>query len=184
MKILSNKHLSYWKKSCSIEKMDEWCGDYNIRWKSKLRKHIIDKKHKSILDCGAGVFSEYFGFKNDKYKIKYTATEITKKFINFGKKNNIKVDNYLINDLKYNDNSYDCIICYDVLNHQIDYKKEIKELIRVSSKEVIISFFKPFEEDQDFKLALGNTFSYKKSSLGTIQKRYTNFYRQPILIYH
>jgi len=99
-------------------------------------------------------------------------------------RNRIKVDNFPINRLGYENNMFDCVICYDVLNHQVDYKKGIEELVRVFKKELIISFFKPFEEDDDFQLSLGDAFPYYASELGTIQKRYVNIFNQATLIYH
>ena len=177
-------HLSYWEKKCAIDQMEKWCGNHQIEWKSEIRNRIKNSDYKTILDCGAGVFSEYFGFKKDNYDISYTATEITKKFIKFGMRNGIKVDNFPINRLGYENNMFDCVICYDVLNHQVDYKKGIEELVRVFKKELIISFFKPFEEDDDFQLSLGDAFPYYASELGTIQKRYVNIFNQATLIYH
>ena len=164
--------------------MEKWCGNYEIEWKLEIRNRIMDSGYQTLLDCGAGVFSEYFGFRNESYDISYTATEITDKFIQFGNNNGIKVDDYSIEKLLYEDNSFDCVLCYDVLNHQIDYKKGIKELIRISKKELIISFFKAFEEDDEFQPSLGDKFPYYDSELGTILKRDVNIFNQATLIYH
>ena len=177
-------HLSYWNKKCTVAQMEKWCGNYEIEWKLEIRNRIMDSGYQTLLDCGAGVFSEYFGFRNENYNISYTATEITKKFIQFGINNGIKIDNYSIEGLGYGDNSFDCVICYDVLNHQIDYKKGIKELIRVSKKELIISFFKPFEEEKDFQLSLLEKYPINTSELGIILKRDVNIFNQATLIYH
>jgi len=57
-------------------------------------------------------------------------------------------------------------------------------LVRVTKKELIISFFKPFEEDDDFQLSLGEEYPYYTSELGVIQKRYVNMFNQATLIYH
>lgn len=177
-------HLSFWNSNCSIEQMQEWCGNHDVDWKKEIRKKIIENKYKSILDCGAGVFSEYFGFRNDKYDIAYEATEITEKFIRYGRENNIKVKNLNIDCMDFSNNSFDCVLCYDVLNHQTDYKKGVMELIRVAKKEVIISFFKPFICDKDFEKALGKQFPSKVSKHGIIQDRISNVFNRTNLIYH
>ena len=77
-------YLSFWQENCSMEQIIRWCGDHNIAYKKEIRKYIKNKNYESVLDCGAAVFSEYYGFKEDKIDIKYTATEITKKFIDLG----------------------------------------------------------------------------------------------------
>ena len=56
-------------------------------------------------------------------------------------RNGIKVDNFPINRLGYENNMFDCVICYDVINHQVDYKKGIEELVRVKKKRIDHIFF-------------------------------------------
>tara|TARA_B100000214_G_scaffold371914_1_gene349175 strand:+ start:1705 stop:2391 length:687 start_codon:yes stop_codon:yes gene_type:complete len=177
-------HLGFWNKNCSIVQMKKWCGDHGIDWKKEIRKKIKNNKYESVLDCGAGVFSEYFGFKNDEYDITYEATEITDKFIQYGRDNGITVKHFTIDCMDFSDNSFDCVLCYDVLNHQTDYKKELEELIRVAKKEIIISFFKPFLCDKDFEKALGKQYPSRVSKLGIIQDRMSNVFKQTNLIYH
>ena len=177
-------HLSFWNQNCSIAQMQKWCGNHEIDWKKEIRKIIMDKKYESILDCGAGVFSEYFGFKNDGYDITYEATEITEKFIKYGRENGITVNHYAIDCMDFKDNSFDCILCYDVLNHQTDYRTELVELIRIAKKEIIISFFKPFLGDKDFLKALGSPEYIGVSKLGIIQHRMFNVFKKTNLIYH
>ncbi len=177
-------HLGFWNKNCSIVQMKRWCGDHEIDWKKEIRKKIKNNKYESVLDCGAGVFSEYFGFKNDEYDITYEATEITEKFIQYGRDNGITVKHFTIDCMDFSDNSFDCVLCYDVLNHQTDYKKELEELIRVAKKEIIISFFKPFLCDKDFEKVLGKQYPSRVSKLGIIQDRMSNVFKQTNLIYH
>ena len=178
------RHLSFWDKKCSIEQMTDWCGNYDLKWKKDIRNIIQIKGYNSVLDIGAGVYSEYYGFLADLNDIAYKATEITDKFITFGIKQNIDVVKCNMENLSFGDSIFDCVICYDVLNHQLDYKKGISEMIRVCRKEIFISFFKPFNEDKNFKASIGSAFKTQHSELGIIQHRFTEFRKGPICIYH
>jgi len=144
------KHLSWWHTNMPTQKGDEdfqrWCGDFNKPFKQEIRKHIAKKNYSSVLDCGAGLCTEYYGFKHDKYDIKYQAIDITPQFVEMGQKNGIDIRLGTLEDLPFKDNSVDVSICLDTLNHQLDFKKSIDEMLRVSSKEVIITFFKDFSE--------------------------------------
>tara|TARA_B100000424_G_scaffold188780_1_gene146757 strand:+ start:427 stop:1137 length:711 start_codon:yes stop_codon:yes gene_type:complete len=168
------KYLSLWQNHLDIDSVKDWCGSYNVPWKKQIRKHIQDENYRSVLDCGAGVFSEYFGFKDDNYDIKYTATEITQKYVDYGISNGIDVVSGSIDNLQFEDNSFDCCICLDVLNCQLEYETSIKEMLRVAKKEVIITFFKPFEDDPEGKYQLDDSkrqFECIKSDYGTIVNR-------------
>jgi len=151
------KHLSYWEDQLDIEQFKKHCGDFKVPFKCEVREHIKERGYESILDCGAGVFSEYYGFKYDGYHIEYSATEITPSYVEFGRLRGINVIESNIENIPFADESFECSICFDVLNHQVEYEKAIKEMLRVTKKEVIISFFKPFiEEAREGKDYSGN----------------------------
>ena len=149
---------SYWQEHCSKEQFRKWCGNHKIEWKVKLRQHIKEQSYKSVLDVGAGLFSEYYGFKEDKIDIQYTATEITDKFIEEGLENGINVSKASATLLPFKDNSFDVVLLYDVINHLVDYESCIEELIRVAKKEVIIAFHKDFTEDKRVQEKIQNLY--------------------------
>ena len=142
----SEGHLSFWDH-LSINQFNQWCGSSDTPTKKYFRSDICKRGYKSVLDVGAGAFSEYYGFLSDGYNIDYTATEITKKYIKNGKDSGIKVEYGSVEDLPFKDNSFDSILCTAVLNHQLSFEQSISELIRVARQRVYISFFKPFLED-------------------------------------
>ena len=116
--------------------------------------HIIENKYKSLLDIGAGVYDEFYRFKKNNYPIDYQATEITDKFLDYGFSKDINVCYSNLEELPFPDESFDVVICYDVLNHQKSFRAGLKEIIRVTKYEAIVSFFKPFAEEEDAKKEL------------------------------
>jgi ubiquinone/menaquinone biosynthesis C-methylase UbiE len=140
-------HLQYWQEDVDLETFKEWCGSFETSWKRAARKAFMRMGYKNILDVGAGVFSEYYGFKDMGYDIDYTATEITEKYVTYGRGHGIKVELCSMDDMPFEDDQFESAFCFDVLNHQLCYKKAIKELLRVTEKEVLIGFFKTFQED-------------------------------------
>lgn len=163
------KYLSYWDEDLDIETFKKWCGDPNAWHKQEIRRFIINRNYKSVLDVGVGLCSEYYGFIQDNYDIEYTAVEITEKYIEHGKAKGINIHLATATDLPFENESFDVTLCLAVLNHQLDYKKEIKEMLRVTKKMVLISFFKPFEEHVS-ESELANFESYK-TPIGTVLNR-------------
>ena len=185
------KHLSYWQEDCDIDDFKKWCGEHQIGWKHFERNYIKEKKYKTVLDVGAGLYSEYYGFESENIDIDYTATEITEKFIEIGKNKEINVINAYADNLPFNDNSFDVVLCYDVLGHQLSFKETILELYRVSRHDVIISFFKTFVEEEPtrveiYKNLLHDGFKVEKSknTNGLIVHRLTNKKGETTGIYH
>ena len=167
------KELSFWQDHVTIDKFASWCGNPESPFKVETRQLIRDREYKTVLDVGAGLFSEYYGFKNDGDDIEYTATEMTPKYVEFGIDQGINVVEASIYKMPFEDGSYECIICHDVLNHLRDTKSAIIELIRVASKEIIISFFKPSQNTYLENLSIYNVqgFPYKTEPHATIESR-------------
>jgi ubiquinone/menaquinone biosynthesis C-methylase UbiE len=166
------KEVSYWENHLDVSQFAEWCGNKKSQFKVETRQVIRARGYKSVLDVGAGIFSEYYGFLGDGYDIKYSATEITPKYVKIGKDNGIDVHETPIERLPFGDNSYECVICHDVLNHVKDTKSAVEELIRVASKEIFISLFKPFQKEYLENLSRYNGgFPYETTSTATIEDR-------------
>jgi len=183
MKILE-KYLSFWQDGCTIDQFKNWCGDSQAPFKKSIRIYAKNKGYKSVLDCGAGVYSEYYGFKEDGYSVEYTAIEITPSYIEFGLENDIKVLNCSVDDMPFDEKKFDCCLCLDVLNHQYDYRQAIKEMLRVTKKEVIISFFKPFEEDAKLNAYYSGNYKLENTPLGLIEHRMVDTEGETTCIYN
>ena len=166
------KHLTFWEEDCEFSTAKEWFN-HTVAYKKYLRKYISENGYKSVLDCGAGIGTEYIGLLEDKVKVEYTGIDITPKFVQHMKENGIDAYCCSIENLPFFDNSYDAVICYGVMNHQKDFRNAIYELVRVSNKEVIISFWKEFYENMPVEHS--GDFNTKKQGDGIIVERHDKF---------
>src|SRR5690242_13941185 len=100
---------NWWNKNVEI-RMDDfksWIGDFNYPSKIYCRNYVIGKKYKSIIDCGCGLATDYFGFKNDNYEIDYTGLDSCKYLVDLNKNYGIKmIEAELEKELALPDNSY------------------------------------------------------------------------------
>lgn len=167
------EHLSLWQDHLDINKFAEWCGKTQTPMKMATRSHVISKGYKSVFDAGAGLCSQYYGFLEDGYSIDYTACEITPKYVEFAKSKGINCVLASADNLPFEDERFEVSLCIDVMNHLKDYRHTIDELIRVTSKEILINFFKPFEENAQ-KCVADSRFNVYETDLGLIQERFKN----------
>lgn len=143
---------NWWNKNVEVRMNDfkSWIGGFNYPSKIYCRNYVIEKQYKSIIDCGCGLATDYFGFKNDKYEIEYTGLDSCKYLVDLNRENGIQmIEAELDEELELQDNSYECVYCREVLEHLPYYEKTISEFVRIATKEVIVVFFvKPDAEEQ------------------------------------
>lgn len=135
---------SWWNKNVQlrIDEFKSWVGDFNQPSKIYCRQHIAKNKYKSIIDCGCGLASDYYGFLDDQYDIEYTGLDSCDFFVDDNRNRGITmVKSELEADLDIPDSSYECVYSREVLEHLSYYEKSLSEFIRIGSKEVLIVFF-------------------------------------------
>ena len=102
---------------------------------------IASKKVDSILDVGCGEGFTLNRLKEHGIGKRLEGVEYLKDAIELGKKTYpyIKIKQGDIYKLPYEDNSFDLVLCTEVLEHLDDPQKALKELIRVSNKYLVVS---------------------------------------------
>ena len=118
-----------------VSRLMDDSGKTYINYCKKKISHIeehIHPRHK-ILDVGCGVIKNHrlcFDYLQNKG---FNIRGIDKKALKTK-----KIDKGNVTALKHKANSFDVVICLDVVEHIKDYKKAINELERVAKKRVIL----------------------------------------------
>lgn len=143
---------TWWNQNIESKMNDfkSWIGDFNYPSKIYCRNYIAGKQYKSVIDCGCGLATDFFGFKNDKYKIDYVGLDSCKHLVELNRQYGITmIEAELENGLSIPSNSYDCVYCREVFEHLSHYKTALSEFIRIATKEIIVVFFIKPDEDEE-----------------------------------
>ncbi len=134
---------TWWQKNLDskIEIFASWIGDYNSESKVLARNYISSKGYKSIVDCGCGLCTEYFGYKADNYVIDYVGVDATPKLVELAKSKGIDVRQGYIEKIPLPDNFAEVSYIRHIVEHLPSFEPAVKEAIRIASKEVIVIFF-------------------------------------------
>lgn len=95
----------------------------------------------TILDVGCGEGFTLRKLKDAKIGKKLEGIEYLDRAIELGKKENpdITIKKGTIYTLPYKDNSFDVVVCTEVLEHLEEPEKALQELIRVSKKHILLT---------------------------------------------
>jgi ubiquinone/menaquinone biosynthesis C-methylase UbiE len=124
-----------------IETFASWIGDYNAESKVFARKYVSSKGYKSIVDCGCGLCTEYFGYKSDGYTINYVGVDATPKLVELAKSKGIDARQGYIESIPLPDNFTEVSYIRHIVEHLPSFEPALKEAIRIASKEVVVIFF-------------------------------------------
>jgi 2-polyprenyl-3-methyl-5-hydroxy-6-metoxy-1,4-benzoquinol methylase len=109
---------------------------YNI-----FLSQIKDLKIESILDVGCGEGITLSKLKENKIGRSHEGIDYSKEAVETANKEypNLHIFQGDIYNLKYKDNSFDLVICSEVLEHLENPQKALAEITRVSSKYILLS---------------------------------------------
>ena len=89
---MDKKHLTFWQEDITAEQTRKWLDNPLSPSKNYVAQYIKESKNfESLLDAGAGICALYKLLKKQGVSVKYTATEITEKFVKIGKLNNLEI---------------------------------------------------------------------------------------------
>jgi hypothetical protein len=139
------EYESWWEKcletSVPLSTFDGWLGDIHAQSRIAMRTHVKKMGYQSLLDIPSGLCTEYFGFKHDQMQIEYQGLDITSRLVKIAHKQNIPVLEGDIKSIPFANNRFEICYARHILEHLASYEQAIDELIRVASKEVLITFF-------------------------------------------
>jgi 2-polyprenyl-3-methyl-5-hydroxy-6-metoxy-1,4-benzoquinol methylase len=102
---------------------------------------IQNLKIESVLDVGCGEGFVLKKIKEQNIGTQFKGVDASKKAVSLGRRENPDLDIQTgdIYDLKFEDKSFDLVMCIEVLEHLKCPEKAIKELKRVSKKYILFS---------------------------------------------
>lgn len=141
----NESHTIWWEeclgKDVPFSTFEGWLGDMDATTRVAFRKEVHEKGFKAILDVPGGLAIDYYGLKKDNIDAAYTGVDITPSLVKLAKDQGIDFVEGDIENLPFHDNKFEISHARHILEHLDAYEKAISELIRVSSKEVFITFF-------------------------------------------
>ncbi len=160
--------------SCpSVESFETWMGD-----KDSPDRIIVGQllgEFRSILDAGCGACPEYYRIKEIAKDVRYTGVDITEKLVEYNVSRGINCHLGSLEDLPFDDNSFDVVISRHVVEHMRDIELPLREMIRVAQSRIVISFFIDPLENRT------NAHVVKLDDHGTIHEVYHNRYSKALI---
>jgi len=139
-----DKHLSYWENNVDVKDFTNWHSTTDhIHKLSLLSGYIHNREYNSVLDCGAGNGTLYKVLKGLNLDIKYKGIDLTQKLVADAQNSMIDVEYGDIEQLPFENESYDVCVAVDILNHLYDYRPALREMFRVAKKNIVFTTFKP-----------------------------------------
>ncbi len=144
-----------------------------LRLRARMIFKNLPKEKKQMLDAGSG--SGIYSFSLAQYIQSITAIDLESDKIDYAKSINIFNNiNFSVGDLcclKQNDESFDLIICSDVIEHIKDDRKDFSELARVLKKAGTLLITVPYDSKRHrkgFGLLHHERPGYKKEQLESL----------------
>ena len=116
---------------------------WHVRSVMEVLYQLVESTNpKTVLDagCGEGFVSHYLATRNGSISI--TGVDVQPQAIEFAKKNFGEVATYQVASLyslPFSDNSFDTVVCSQVLEHLDDVEAAVAELKRVARRFVVIT---------------------------------------------
>ena len=152
----SSKNHIYQREQYQKGGLGQWYWDYRDK---RVISHIKDEY--SILDigCGEGITLEKLIHRFPNKNIK--GIDYSRENVEVCKGYGLPVDYGSVYNLKIDDNSVDCVIFLEVIEHLSDYKKALREICRVLKPNGFLILI--FPNDRIFKIARILTFKFKEA---------------------
>lgn len=111
----------------------------------------------TVLEVGPGSFIDYDTYFSKKSNIKYVCVDITTKIVETAISKGIESKLANIKNIPYQNEFFDIVYTRHVLEHIDYYKEAIKELIRLSDKYIICTFFHLDKESDNDTIFIENS---------------------------
>lgn len=136
---------TWWDKNLP-NRMDEfqsWIGGEDAASKVALRKHVITRGYKSLIDLGCGTATEYFAYRREYPELRYTGVDSSENLVLFNRDRGVPMIHSDVVSVPVEDSSHEVAFSRHVLEHQPSFEPMLLEMVRIASEEAIHVFFIP-----------------------------------------
>jgi ubiquinone/menaquinone biosynthesis C-methylase UbiE len=133
---------TFWDRENDFDTFRDWFDFAGRDGIDLALMEVIEAGYQSILEVGPGVFTFYQMLRKELPEVKYTAADLAEIFVYHGKCMAANVVQADVEELPFEDSSFECGYTARTLLHCEGFHKGLDELIRVSQKGVLVEFAK------------------------------------------
>jgi len=129
----------------------------------QLARAIVERNGGSVLDVGCGPAIALEGFQKHGVDVRYTGVDVTPKMIRAAKSLHPEADfhNARIESLPFENRAFTTTLCGYLLEHVEDYRSALKELLRVTDKTAVVTFFMPPHDKPTRRMVINHFFLHE-----------------------
>jgi len=135
----------WWNRNAATRMGDllNWLGPVGALTRAIMRQHVMDRGYHSMIDVGCGPAIDREGFANVRYAMDYHGVDQCEAFVRAAQDRNLQVQCSTTDSLPFPNRFVELAYCRHVLEHLEQPESTLDEMLRVASKELIVTFFLP-----------------------------------------
>jgi ubiquinone/menaquinone biosynthesis C-methylase UbiE len=139
----------YTKQLGGVENLETWLGGVDEWSRIRVRERVAECQYESVLDCGAGLGLDWYGFSNLSHDANWRGIEPSsgmrrsamQMMGSFGRTTPPPIEDGEITAIPFGDGEIECVYCRHVLEHLPSFEAALTEMLRVAKLEVMVVFF-------------------------------------------
>jgi SAM-dependent methyltransferase len=137
-------HERWWEDNLPAREADftRWLADSDPSSRLALG-HLVDALGiRDVLDCGPGLYLDHAAVFAARPHVRYRAVDVTPRIVALGRARGLDVVEGSIEALPFPDRSVELVYCRGVLEHLPGCRPALDEMLRVSSRLVVATFWR------------------------------------------
>ena len=146
------KQNEWWEKNVPsrLNEFVSWLGTSENITRLFMKEFVVNNNIKSILDTACGPCIDYEVLRN--VGIEYCGVDSTSILVSMALLRGINVKKANIEELPFEDKSFDMVYGRHILEHLEYYEKAITEAVRCSRKYIMYTFFLKHNDEDVFRI--------------------------------
>lgn len=132
-----------------VKELETWLGGTDDWSRVRVRERAAECEYETILDCGAGLGLDWYGFGNLSHEHTWQGIEPSSGMrnaarriaVSYGRDEPPPIAAGDIHAIPFEDASVELVYCRHVLEHLPSFEQALNEMMRVAKLEVMVVFF-------------------------------------------